>query len=220
MGRLDARLDGNRGFHGSAQRLCAALVLAAIAAMSGGWHHYRYSDMDADDLALRLTETGQPVWVRGVVRDALGIRTSEGFGFGATGASRVSTRFVLDLTEISDGKEWRRASGRATTIVTGDRSDILAGQPVEAAGEIALVAPPTNPGEFDYRAFSASRRHSAAIHDRRCTEYLAPAGRSRVVAAGNAGSGSVLEPRPAFRAARSVSRPAGLRTAAGPARGN
>jgi competence protein ComEC len=133
--------------------ICAALVLAAIAALSGAWHHYRYSDMDPGDLALRLTETPHPAWVRGLVRDALGIRTSEGFGFGASGATRVSTRFVVDLTEISDGKGWHRASGRATTIVTGDRSEILAGQPVEAAGQIALIAPPLNPGEFDYRAF-------------------------------------------------------------------
>jgi competence protein ComEC len=60
---------------------------------------------------------------------------------------------VLDLTEMSDGREWHKASGRATTIITGDRSEILAGQSVEAAGQIALVAPPMNPGEFDYRAF-------------------------------------------------------------------
>ena len=131
----------------------AALVLVAIAATGGAWHHYRYSDMDADDLALRVTTTGHPAWVRGVVREALGMRVSEGTGFAAAGSLPASTRFVLDLTEISDGRKWHRASGRAVAIVTGDRSEILAGEAVEAAGEIALLAPPLNPGEFDYRAF-------------------------------------------------------------------
>jgi competence protein ComEC len=134
--------------------LGTALVLAALVPLGGAWHHYRYSEMEPDDLAQGVTEVGRPAWVRGVVREALGVRKSGGFGFGVDDSLRVSTRFVLDLTEFSDGKTWRKGSGRATTIVTGDRSEILPGQPVEAAGQLALLAPPLNPGEFDYRAFA------------------------------------------------------------------
>ena len=76
-----------------------------------------------------------------------------GFGFGTSDQEKVTTRFVLDLTSISDGQSWHNASGRAMVIVTGDRSQIRAGQAVEAAGQIARIAPPLNPGEFDYRAF-------------------------------------------------------------------
>ena len=156
----------------------AALVLAAIAATGGAWHHYRYSDMDADDLALRVTTTGHPAWVRGVVREALGMRVSEGTGFAAAGSLPVSTRFVLDLTEISDGRKWHRASGRAVAIVTGDRSEILAGEAVEAAGEIALLAPPDESGRVRLSRISASRGHSPALHRRRTAELLAQARRS------------------------------------------
>ena len=140
-------------FAGRRPLLCGGLVLAATAAVGGGWHHSRYSDMDPDDLAQSVAEAGHPAWVRGVVRDALGVRTSEGFGFGTQAATSVSTRFVVDLTEIGDGTDWRRASGRATAIVAGDRSEIVSGQSIEAAGQIALIAGPMNPGEFDYRAF-------------------------------------------------------------------
>ena len=38
-------------------------------------------------------------------------------------------------------------------IVMGDLSMIRAGQAIEAAGQIATIAPPLNPGEFDYRGF-------------------------------------------------------------------
>ena len=133
--------------------ISAAVALMAVIGVGGAWHHYRYTDMNPDDLALSVTETGAPAWVRGVVRQALGLRISEGFGFGASDSARVSTRFVLDLTEISDGKHWTKVSGRASAIVTGDRSEIQAGQSIESAGLIALLAPPLNPGEFDYRAF-------------------------------------------------------------------
>ena len=65
------------------QSICVALVLAAVAAAGGAWHHFRYSDMAADDLALRVTETGQPAWVRGVVRDGpRAFEPAQGFGFG------------------------------------------------------------------------------------------------------------------------------------------
>ena len=41
--------------------------------------------------------------------------------------------------------------------VAGDRTDLRAGQPVEAAGQLSRVAGPLNPGEFDYRAFLRTR---------------------------------------------------------------
>ncbi len=57
------------------------------------------------------------------------------------------------MTELSDGRQWHKTSGRAITIVTGDRSEVLSGQSIEAAGLLGLIPPPMNPGEFDYRAF-------------------------------------------------------------------
>jgi competence protein ComEC len=135
------------------RRLFDAALLVALAAMGGGWHHYRWSDMLEDDLAWTVKETPSPAWVRGNVRETLGLRTSEGFGTATDDRTQVTTRFVLDLTEISDGRQWRPVSGRAVTIVVGDRREIEAGQAVEGAGQIALVPGPLNPGEFDYRAF-------------------------------------------------------------------
>ena len=135
-------------------RLCYLALLAAFAAIGAGWHHHRWSDMAADDLAWSVTETPRPAWVRGVVSEARGLRhQKQGFGFGTSDHDKVTTRFVLDLTSISDGQSWHKASGRAIVVVMGDRSLIRAGQAVEAAGQIATVAPPLNPGEFDYRGF-------------------------------------------------------------------
>jgi len=133
--------------------ICCPALLAAFAAMGGGWHHSCWSDLAADDLARSVTETPEPAWVRGVVREALGLRRTEGFGSRTGEKANVTSRFVLDLTEISDGKHWQTASGRAMVIVTGDRREIQAGQRVEVAGHLAALAPPLNPGEFDYRAF-------------------------------------------------------------------
>ena len=63
------------------------------------------------------------------------------------------TRLVVEITGVSSGTLWQGASGRAMVTLTGDRGDLYAGEPVELAGQIARVAGPLNPGEFDYRAF-------------------------------------------------------------------
>ncbi len=134
--------------------LISSLAIAgAFLAIGAGWHHYRWSDLDPDDLAWVLTESPKPVWARGVVREALGLRRSAGFGFGSAPADQVTTRFVLDLTAVTDDGRWRRAGGRAMVTVTGDRSEVRAGQAVETAGQIARITGPTNPGEFDYATF-------------------------------------------------------------------
>jgi competence protein ComEC len=135
--------------------LSSVALLAAILAIGGGWHHYRWNELAADDLSWGASETPRPAWARGVIIELLGTRTSAGYGHGDP--ERVVTRLVVEITGISDGSLWQGASGRAMVIVAGDRNDLFAGQPVELAGQMARVAGPLNPGEFDYRAYLRSQ---------------------------------------------------------------
>ena len=41
-------------------RIFCLALLAGIAAIGAGWHHHRWSDMAADDLAWSVTETPRP----------------------------------------------------------------------------------------------------------------------------------------------------------------
>lgn len=118
-------------------------LLVAISAFGGGWHHHHWSDLAPRDLARCMSETPRPAWVRGVLRDVLGARPGD----------LVSTRVVLEVAGISDGLRWHNASGRIQVVILGDRGDLGAGQTVEAAGSLAAIAGPLNPGEFDYRAY-------------------------------------------------------------------
>jgi competence protein ComEC len=131
--------------------LSGLAVLGAVLAMGGGWHHFRAEDRFPDDLSRSVDETPRPAWVRGVVTEFLGLRTSEGYG--PAGPDRIVTRMVLAVEQICDGNQWRRASGQAVLMVAGDHGQFLEGTTVEAAGSLARVAGPLNPGEFDYRAF-------------------------------------------------------------------
>ncbi len=130
-------------------------LLAAVVAVGGGWHHYRWTDLDPDDLAAGATETPRPAWVRGIIEETLGVRPYEARGPGDE--RRARTRLTLRITGVSDGRRFQRASGRAGVTVLGERPDLYAGQPIQVAGQLARVAGPLNPGEFDYRALLRAR---------------------------------------------------------------
>jgi len=71
-----------------------------------------------------------------------------------------STRTLLALTAIHDDRAvggWRAAAGLVQTWVGGDRSDLVSGRSVEAAGNLSRVEGPLNPGEFDARPLLRGR---------------------------------------------------------------
>jgi competence protein ComEC len=127
-------------------RLRVAGMLAALLialALGGGWHHACWSDLAGDDLAWSVSEQPRPVWVRGVLRDVLGVHPGD----------PGLTRAILDITMIRGGTAWRGVGGRALLVIVGARGDLVAGEAVETAGSLERLAGPLNPGEFDARAY-------------------------------------------------------------------
>ena len=133
-------------------------VLIVVMALGGGWHHACWSDLAPDDLARSVSEQPRPAWMRGVLRDVLGIYPGD----------PGLTRAVLEVTGVRDGSYWRSASGRALLVIVGSRPDLVAGEAVEAAGSLERVAGPLNPGEFDARDYMRAQgiRLHLAVDDR------------------------------------------------------
>jgi competence protein ComEC len=141
------------GIGGRARRLSATAILAACFALAAGWHHFRWSDRDGNDLSRVVDETPHPCWVHGLVSEVSGFRpgkSPEDLGY---------TRAVFEITGIQAGPSegWRVASGRAALGIVGDRSDLRPGDAVQVAGSLALVGRPLNPGEFDYQSHLRSQ---------------------------------------------------------------
>ncbi len=136
-------------------------VLVAFCGVGGGWHHGWWFDRTADDLGQVATETPRPAWVRGVVREVLGTRRdrTDRYGSAARGGGEPDgpdtsrTRFTVDITSTNDGTGWRQVTGRAMASVAAEIEGLHGGDTIEAVGQMAAIAGPLNPGEFDYRAF-------------------------------------------------------------------
>lgn len=147
------------------------LLMTALIALGGGWHHRRWSDLASDDLSRLVAEEQRPSWVRGIVL------TSPEHRRGPADPERPEdegySRFWLRITAASDGRRWYPASGRAVVTATGDRTDLTAGDPVELAGSLARIAGPLNPGERDPRDWPQSRgiRLELSVGDRASLDH-------------------------------------------------
>ena len=125
----------------------SAFILLALTTLGAAWHHHRWSDVSGDDLSRRVNDTPRPAWVAGMIVESLGFRP------GKTTEDSGTTRFVLETQSAHNANGEQSCSGRVLVIVSGDRTDILAGNLVEAAGNLSTVPGPLNPGEFHYRDF-------------------------------------------------------------------
>lgn len=123
-------------------------IVALYLAVGGAYHHARWSDLPHDHLAWSIPDDAppRPAWVRGTLVRVPEFRPPEfpdedGY-----------TRTVLDVVGICDGIDWHPASGRVRLSIGGDRTDLVMGEPVQAAGTLGPIEGPRNPGEADFRA--------------------------------------------------------------------
>ncbi|WP_435020819.1 ComEC/Rec2 family competence protein [Tundrisphaera sp. TA3] len=130
-------------------------IAAAFVALGGSWHHRCWTDLEPDDLARGVwtADDRRPAWIRGVLDEPAAYRP----GGGDRPDDRGSTRAVIAVTGWNDGRGWHPASGRVQAWIAGDRSDLEAGRPVEAAGTLGAIQGPPNPGEFDPRPMLRAR---------------------------------------------------------------
>lgn len=128
------------------------LALAG-AAFGAAYHPSRRDTFAADDIWQFAKDEPVPVQLRGILdeepvhhrappSDPLYSRPPTG-----------DTVAVLRVWEIRSGGNWLTVSGRVRIVGTEDWPELHCGDVVEAVGQLARVAPPGNPGEFDFAAY-------------------------------------------------------------------
>lgn len=124
--------------------------LALGCAALGAVHHHQYRNVfPADDLGRSLTTDPRPFRVRGILADEPEVRRVPPDPL-RTMPRPETANAHLDVMQVENDDQWRRASGRVRLTVPGRLEGLHAGDAVEVFGWLSAPDGPSNPGEFDW----------------------------------------------------------------------
>jgi competence protein ComEC len=135
----------------------------AVGAIAAAHHHSYRNCYAADDIANFAGETPSVVRVRGTLLE-------EPSRFPAAPPNPLVsvprpaiTTSVLRVAAVNRLDQWITASGRVRLIVEARLDGLHAGDEVEVTGRLTTPAPPSNPGEWDYRSSLLDARITAIL---------------------------------------------------------
>jgi len=147
------------------------LTLAGIA-FGAAYHHYRRDVYAADDIALHAQDDPAPVQLRGFIEEEP-VRNRAAPNDPLRSFSRSGTTVsVVRASQIRRGDNWLTVSGRVRVVGVEDWPELHCGDAIEVVGQLVPIAPPSNPGEFDFaghqrdqgvRTLLAARKTPAAV---------------------------------------------------------
>jgi len=159
-------------------RLSAAVLLVAVAAWGGAWHHCRWSLFARDDVGFFARAEDQPICVEAVALS--GARRQPVPKPNPMRAMPVGdrTRVELAVVAVRDGAQWQEASGRARLMLDGLLSGVHAGDRLRVFAQLRALRPPRNPGEFDFAGHARADRSRGVLRAEvpDCVSVVAPAG--------------------------------------------
>lgn len=137
------------------QKTAGMAVLLAAACIAGGWHHFRWSLYDVNNIGFFVASESQgggdgPVCLRAEVLETPSIISAPPYDPMRIIPRSDRTRLELCVEELRDGDAWRPAGGRATLYVAGHVLGIKTGDRVEVLASLYRPSKPRNPGGRDY----------------------------------------------------------------------
>ena len=138
-------------------RLTAAMLIVTGLGLAAAYHVLAVEHVRGDHIAHHVTDGRQLAQVTGRVVGELSHPPRD-----ETGLLRYSYRpdvtlFELDVDGVTIAGERRSASGTLSVRINQHEHRLRHGQRIAATGWLYEVAPPGNPGAFDYRAYLAGR---------------------------------------------------------------
>ena len=143
--------------------LAAICLLASIAAFGASWHSMSWRMFSGDELGLFASPQSQPVCVEAVASGVV-----ERLPAPAPDPMRIipqgeSSRVDVTVTALRDGRVWRRASGRATLLVSGHLLGIRRGDRLRIFAQLAEPRQAQNPGQFDFARHARADRELSVL---------------------------------------------------------
>jgi competence protein ComEC len=128
------------------------LLLTAVMATAGAWHHCRWNLFADDDLGRYARRDVQPVCIEAVAVESPRILPRAAPDPMQVPPARKGSRLHVDVVSLRNGAAWQPVSGRATLVILGEPPAIEAGDRLRLFGRFSAPDPPQNPGAPDRAA--------------------------------------------------------------------
>jgi competence protein ComEC len=138
-------------------------LLAAVAMTGAAWHHAQWQLYDRDEIGRFATYQLSPVCVEVVAQQSPELVSAPAPNPMRAIPQGEKSRLLVDVTRIRDGANWRPASGACQLAVEGHVLGIHQGDVLRVFGQLARIAPPLNPGEFDFAEHARADRQFVRV---------------------------------------------------------
>lgn len=144
-------------------RTAPILLLAAVAACAGAWHHACWHLFADDDLGCFARLAEQPVCVEAIARTGPRRQAPPRASPMRPIPARERTRIEVDIVGLRNASDWQPASGRARLTVDGHLMGVHAGDRIRVFAHFASTRPAHNPGEFDFSLHARGDRRRCVL---------------------------------------------------------
>ena len=134
------------------------LLLGAVAAAGGSWHHDRWNLYPDDEVGLFVREEIRPLVLEGVAVTSPRWVPAPPLTAMRTIPKGDESELFLRVTSIRNGQTWQAASGIATVDIDGHLLGVRAGDKLRLFVLASRPRGTLNPGEFDFAKYERSRR--------------------------------------------------------------
>lgn len=143
--------------------LASCCLLLAWAAWGGAWHHLWWDYYPENEIGLLAEQRGSPAAVElRVVGEPRRMAVAKPSPFEAR-TPEPRTLVPCRVEAVRDGAQWQRCSGNLDLYVRAEWREVNAGDRLRVTGELAAVALPRNPGEFDFSRHYRGQRKLAVL---------------------------------------------------------
>lgn len=131
-------------------RSLAAVLILAAAALFAAAYGCAFQPESNDPLSQLATRQSEPIALRGVVSSVAEWYPNMNYRPGDANSQPWQTRWELRCEAVRNGRDWQALDALTTLTVAGRIDDLLPGDEVEVFGGFRAIAPPTNPGAYDF----------------------------------------------------------------------
>ncbi len=142
----------------------SGVLLAALLAAGGAWHHDRWNLFAADEIGRMVQEQTHPLVLEGRAMNSPRWVPAPPMTALRAIPEGDQTQIAIWITAVRDGTAWRPASGWAPLDCEGHLTSVRAGDRLRIMAQAGRPSQPLNPGEFDFAAFERTRRVLCRLH--------------------------------------------------------